>query len=246
MGQEHEIVAMVLAAQTDNAAADDLISKYMGFIKAETAKFTQRIPVEGRDDELSIAMMAFYEAVLGYERSRGSFLKLAAVSIRNRLIDYSRTEKRHAGVLSCDETTGDGDGEGTALIDRIADERDEIEETTGREATKSEIAEFAKQLADFGVSLSDVADNCPRQERTLSACYSVLGAAKMRPELLDELVRTRRLPMSELSKLSGVDRKTMDRHRKYLVAILLAYTNGYEIIRGHLSQVGRVREGAPA
>lgn len=33
--------------------------------------------------------------------------------------------------------------------------------------------------------------------------------------------------------------KTLERHRNYLVAILLAYTNGYEIIRGHLSRIHR-------
>ena len=36
---------------------------------------------------------------------------------------------------------------------------------------------------------------------------------------------------------SGVDKKTIERHRRYLVAILLAFTNGYEIIRGHLCQI---------
>ena len=36
---------------------------------------------------------------------------------------------------------------------------------------------------------------------------------------------------------SGVERKTLERHRKYMVALLLIYTNGYEIIRGHLKQV---------
>ena len=45
---------------------------------------------------------------------------------------------------------------------------------------------------------------------------------------------------------SGTDRKTMERHRKYLVAILLAFTNGYEIIRGHLCQVGPKRGGDEA
>ena len=32
-------------------------------------------------------------------------------------------------------------------------------------------------------------------------------------------------------------RQTLERHRKYMVALLLIYTNGYEIIRGHLKQV---------
>ena len=47
----------------------------------------------------------------------------------------------------------------------------------------------------------------------------------------------------ELAELSGVSRKTMERHRTYLVAILLAYTNGYEIIRGHLCQISPGKEG---
>ena len=50
-------------------------------------------------------------------------------------------------------------------------------------------------------------------------------------------MRTGRLPMQDLALGSGVDKKTIERHRKYLVAILLAFTNGYEIIRGHLCQL---------
>ena len=234
MSNEHQIVSQVEAAKTDRSAADELIARYMLFIKKETASFLGRPPMEGRDDELSIAMLAFYEAILAYDKSRGSFLHFAATGIRNRLIDYVRSEKRHSGVVSYDEPSA---GEGSApLIDAIADERDRIDEVTGSVAAKSEIQEFSRQLSDFGVSLSDVADNCPKQERTLDACYCVLGYAKANPALLKELVKTRRLPIAELER-SGVSRKTMDRHRKYLVAILLAYTNGYEIIRGHLSGI---------
>lgn len=234
MQSEHQIVSQVIAAQTDQRAADDFIKQYMGFIKSETAKFTGRVPVEGRDDELSIALLAFYEAILAYEKSRGSFLRFASVGIKNRLIDFSRTEKRHTGVISYDEPVA---GEDSApLIDTIPDRRDEIEEATAHASAKSEIGEFSAQLSSFGVSLSDVADNCPKQERTLNACYTVLDFAKKNPSLLSELVKTKKLPMAAL-EASGVERKTMERHRKYLVAILLAYTNGYEIIRGHLSQM---------
>ena len=58
---EHEIVRSVAAAQKDAQAADALVRQYLPFIKAETAKFLKRIPVEGQDDELGIAMFAFHE-----------------------------------------------------------------------------------------------------------------------------------------------------------------------------------------
>ena len=81
MNDEHKIIQQVYAAKEDIQAADDLICAYLPFIKAETAKFLKRPPMEGQDDELSIAMMAFHEAIGGYSRTRGSFLKYAAMLI---------------------------------------------------------------------------------------------------------------------------------------------------------------------
>ena len=180
VGTEHSIVGQVYAAKTDPEAADALIGQYMGFIRSETVKFVHAAPEDGHEDELSIAMLAFYEAVLGYEKSRGAFLPFAARAIRNRLIDHYRTERRHRDVLSLHAPGGGA--EDSALMDTLPDARDEIAETG-------------------------------------------------------------KLPMNELALGSGAERKTLERHRKYLVAILLAFTNGYEIIRGHLCQIGSERGG---
>ena len=89
----------------------------------------------------------------------------------------------------------------------------------------------------FGVKLSDVADNCPRQQQTLEACRKALRYAVHTDGLLDEFLQTRRLPISRLASGSGVEKKTLERHRKYMVALMLIYTNGYKIIRGHIKQV---------
>lgn len=233
MNSGHELVDQVYAAKTDADAADSLIRQYMGFIRAETAKYLHRAPVEGQDEELSIVLLAFYEAILAYEKTRGAFLSYASRGIRNRLIDYYRREKRHAKVISLYEPVQDDDSD-SMKIDHLEHPVNDIEREHHRSATREEIEEFEKQLSEFGISFSDVADNCPRQERTLQACRRVLTAARENPELLDELIRTKKLPMAALSEISKTDKKTMERHRKYLVAVLLAFTNGYEIIRGHL------------
>ena len=244
MRENREIVARVRAAQRDPRAADELVRSYLPFIKAETAKFMGRPPREGRDDELGIAMFAFHEAVMSYDRSRGAFLPLAGLSIKNRLIDFRRRERRHAEVGSLDErrpTAGDGDDR--PLVETLVAEKDEISERETRLASRAEIAEYASQLRDFGITLYDVARSCPRQQRTLDACGRALAHARSNPALLERLLATKKLPLADLVRGSGAERKTLERHRTYLVALLLAYTNGFEIIRGHLCKVMGTRGG---
>lgn len=234
MNEEHVLVSQVCAAKEDMAAADRLISSYLPFIKSETAKYLKRPVVEENDDELSIAMIAFHEAIRGYTKGRGAFLPFASMLIKSRLTDHVRREKRHRGHLSLDLPLGeDGDTLGTQL----SAPENEQETLVSRDATRAEIQELALQMSGFGVSFTDVAENCPKQKRTLRACRKVMEYAKGNPELLEEFLRTKRLPAAQLSRECHVEKKTLERHRKYLVALLLICTNGYEMIRGHLKCV---------
>ena len=106
-----------------------------------------------------------------------------------------------------------------------------------RDATRAEIEELSLQMSEFGVTLSDVTDHCPKQQRTLEACQKALWVVRENKTLMENFLRTKRLPIGPMAEGSGTERKTLERHRKYLVALLLVYTNGYEIIRGHLKQV---------
>lgn len=230
VGAKLDIVTLVYAAKTDPDTADELIGQYMGFIRAEAGKMS----FGDGEDELSIAMLAFYEAVLGYEKPRGAFLHYAARVIRSRLIDYHRSERRHRGHGSLNERAGE---DGAELLELLPDTRDDIEEMTVREAAQGEIEEYSRALSAFGITLSDIADNCPKQERTLSACRDALNYARRRPELLAAVEKSGKLPMAELASGADVERKTLERHRKYLVAMLIAFTNGFEIIRGHLCRL---------
>ena len=79
MNDAHKIVEQVHGGKEDVQAADRLIGAYLPFIKAETARFLKRPPIEGHDDELSIAMMAFHEAIGGKApRTRGSFPEICS------------------------------------------------------------------------------------------------------------------------------------------------------------------------
>lgn len=242
MASEHLIIQQVYAAKQNSQKADDLIRAYIPFIRAEATKFMTRLCTD-QDDEYSISMMAFYESIMGYERGRGTFLSYAALLIRSRLIDYSRREARHQGHLSLYEEKG-GDDDRT-LMDTIASGEDSFEISATREATRQEIEELGAVMSKFGVSFADVADNSPKQERTLQACAAAVRYARENPALLDELLKTGKLPMAQLVSGAQVERKTLERHRKYILAMLLIHTNGYEIIRGHLRHVLTGKEAQP-
>ena len=221
----HELISRVINAKNDSSAADALIADYMPFIRSETAKYLKRQP-EPEDDELSIAMFAFYEAVCSY----------AALQIRSRLIDYYRREKKNSGQISLQTAVGDDDSQ-TELMDTLADPHDEYAEQEVREATQEEIRELSAQMTDFGVSMTDIAENAPKQNRTLAICQKAVYYARKHPEILEEFLRTKRVPLARLAEGAEVERKPLERHRKYLVAVLLICTNGYEILRGHIMQV---------
>ncbi len=234
MDKAHSITEQVYRAKEDVQAADDLIRAYIPFIRSEATKFMGRLCTE-QDDEYSIAMIAFHEAILGYEKSRGAFLGYAAMLIRSRLIDHARKEARHQGHISLHEENSAEDDR--TLADQLADKHDAYEEAANLEATRQEIAELAAVMVQFGVSFTDIADNSPKQERTLDACAQAVRYAAANPQLLQELLRTKKLPLAQLAEGAKTQRKTLERHRKYILAMLLIQTNGYEIIRGHLQHV---------
>lgn len=242
MNREHEIITLVYEAKENNQKADQLVTKYLPFIKAETAKYIKRIPAEGHDDELSVAMFAFHEAALSYEKIKGAFLPYAGRVIRSRLIDYSRQMQRHMNQISLDESEDEDD---RSLIEKIDKGRDDIHEYAERSAAKEEILHFTEELAEYGLSLMDIAESCPKQKRTLEACHRALAYAKNNPEIFELLTKSKKLPISQLTGGAKVEKKTLERHRKYMIAILLAYTNGFEIIRGHLKQIAPMKGGQP-
>ncbi len=239
MKNEHQIIQAVYAAKENMGKADDLIRDYLPFIQSEAGKWMSGICTP-QDDEYSIAMIAFHEAIQGYERDRGAFLAYAALRIRSRIIDFQRKEARHRGHLSLHTPQGEDAHE---LVQDLADHRDHFEERASREATRQEIQELGAVLAQFGIGFSDVAQNCPKQDRTMEACAAAIRYAGEDRSLLEELLRTKKLPMGQLARGSGAERKTLERHRKYILAMLLIQTNGYEIIRGHLHRILRRKEG---
>lgn len=76
MDERHRIVKEIHKARKDIRFCDEFILKYKPFIISEVSSFMKRAVDEYSDDEFSIGMIAFYEAVRTYREDRGAFFHL--------------------------------------------------------------------------------------------------------------------------------------------------------------------------
>jgi RNA polymerase sigma factor len=60
--------------------------------------------------------------------------------------------------------------------------------------------------------------------------------ARSEPGIIEDFLRTRRIPLSAIAQATGESRKTLERHRRYLAVVLLIFSGGFETIQEHIIQ----------
>lgn len=208
------------ARNGDQAAREALLDLHRSFIFRQACRVAGRFLDWRNDDELSIALMAFEEAVTQYDPARGSFLSFARQVIRNRILDYYRRERRHA-VVPLDVELPDEDED-------LAYSSNEVEEAWERYAAEeeqasiaAEVAIFKEELGRFGITLSDLVRASPKHRDTKETLLRIARTLLSDPELCERFQRTRQLPLRELQARTGVSRRVLESGRRYIVAVAI-------------------------
>ena len=102
--QEQRILnELILRAQgSDEEAFEELLGRYTPLIESLTSQFAAPISfMQDREDLRQEAILGFYKALTRFDASRQEvqFGLYAKECIRNRLISYARTMKKHEKVL---------------------------------------------------------------------------------------------------------------------------------------------------
>ena len=216
----------VLGAPADEEELERLVRENEHFI-LRTASTVSRRYVTKEDDEWSIALQAFAQAVRDYDSEKGSLQGFAEVVIRRRLTDHFRRNRARSAELSVDPTIFDADPsdeeEGLELRLAVAKKTARTEEYSLREEIEAANQEFSR----FGFSFFDLASCAPTAGRTRESCATAVNTRLDTPLLRENLLRTGLLPMKALEERSGVSRKLLDRHRKYIIAAAIILAGDY-------------------
>ena len=206
---------LAAAQDGDHAAREEILEANRLFIYKVACRFCRKQLEWGRDDELSVALIAFNEAIDKYLGERKvPFPVFARMVIKHRLIDYFRKGKKTTEISFEDDSW--------PIEEKRLAQETLTEETIVRERS-DEIKDYEELLKKYGLDLKELARSTPKHKPT---CRQFIGVASRLAEdakMFSYFVETSKLPLKELELASGIPRKTLERHRKYIAAISLIF-----------------------
>lgn len=223
------------ARKGDKQAREDLISTYTPLVLRVGSQVSGRYLTVGRDEEISVGLLALNEAIDRFDPSRGaSFISFAELVIKRRLVDHYRRQRGQSEIPMSELATEDDEGNLMLTV-----EHQQAMEAHARlseaEERRHEIARYTKRLADFGIKFSDLVEVSPRhvdaRERALAAARIVAA----QPLLAEHLVTKRELPLKQLEQQVGVSRKTLERQRKFIIAVVLIMLEDFYYLRSYIA-----------
>ena len=223
---------MVLAAKTDEAIREKLIQTSSQTILRTASSAAKRYVTES-DDEWSVALYAFSKAIDVYSPEKGEFLPFAQMLIHRSLIDYYRSESKHQAETPVAPEVMEGNGEEEEDTEAyLAVVRQSMQEED--HSLQDEIMEANELFSVFGVSFYDLTACSPKQEKTRRECILAVRYMMNPKERAEDFKRTARLPIREIKKATGVSAKTLDRYRKYLVAVIILLSGDFPHLAEYL------------
>lgn len=234
--QAEEIDQTIVSIQMgDQDIENEFINKYIPFIRKVTAGVCKRYINPSRDDEFSIGMIAFSEAIHQYSSDKGSsFLSFANLVIRRRVIDYIRMEQRRRTSLSFDYK--DEDKENMENFAEVAASFQTYRTNLEKEYRQEEISHFQDRLQTFGIKLFEVADQCPKHHDARINMIEISKIIIEHDDILTTLLVKKRLPVKQLMEYMSMSRKTIERNRKYIIAMVIVLSEDYYYLKDYLKE----------
>ena len=228
---------LALRAAQDERAREELIRRQEKNILRIASSAKHRF-VSKSDDEWSIALCAFSRAIDTYTPGKGGFSAYAEMLIQRSLIDAHRAQTKYALEIAVSPEEFDGETENEApgaVLYAVVESSVRAADTRLRE----EILAANAALRAYGFRFYDLTSCSPKQDKTRIACDRAVQALLDSPQDLQQLARTRQLPMRRLIGEAGIPEKILEKYRRYIIAAVVIQTGDYPMLAGYLRGTGR-------
>lgn len=224
--------ALALRAKTDEQAREELILRQeknlLRIVSLSKRGFATR-----SDDEWAIALCAFSRAIDTYVPERGAFIPYAETLVKHSLIDEQRAKVRRERETPVSPELFDGwveDDEQNPVLAAVMEKSVRAADTTLRD----EILAANIKLKRFGFGFYELTDCSPARQGTREVCFQAAKALLDSPDALEQLMRTRQLPVKWLEESCTIPRKMLERYRKYIIAVAVICAGEFPALGGYI------------
>ena len=227
----------IMKAQSgDSVVREQLLAQYKPFVAKTAAKVCGRFIDPLNDDEFSIAFGAFNEAIDRYDpQKQSSFLTFAETMIRNKLVDYFRQQQKFDAQIAF-SSLANADEDFVDVQERVSrsSSLNQFAQEQLQEARKLEIAELQQTLRPYGIQFADLVKLSPKHDDSRRMLGSLAQRMVEDDSIRNAILTTNKLPLLEVSNRLAASRKTLERHRKYLIALTVILAGSFPNLRSFL------------
>jgi RNA polymerase sigma factor len=214
--------------QGNEKLRNDLIVENIDYIKGIVCNITKKFGDIESTDEYSIGLQGFNEAIDCYDSNKNdNFYNFSSLIIKRRLINFYKSNSRQNNIVPFSSLEK---GERTYLESVKENVMDE------EEIFKIEIKEYREKLSEFKITLSDLIEHSPKRKDSRKLCMEMARFVAYNSLFFSNLERKKTLPYKELIKHFGINKKTVERNRKFIIASALIYGNGFQMLRDFLKE----------
>ena len=230
--ENNELDNRAIAAAEDPREFESLLTDFRPFLWSR-ASHRAGSSYDNRDEMMSAAMQAFYEAVKTYNKNKGHFYKFMSTVVHMRLIDcYRKLTSYQVETVPLDEDYGD---EGAFSHQVIAASLKIYEKNTQQRSLVEEIESFKQEIAEWGFSMDVLVENSPKQVKTRDVYKRIAKRAAADSDTLNTIFSKRYYPVKRISKLTKVPQKTVERARTFIVAALIIHRGDYNYLKNYVA-----------
>lgn len=219
----------------DNLLRNKFIDDFKPFILKCVSQLVGKKNDLTQSDEYSIALIAFNEAIESYDLDKKTkFVSFSKQVIKRRLIDYLRSTKKNNMTLPFSYfNNNENSFEEEYLYDAGSDYCSYYD-------AKEEIKNLELRMHEYKLSIEDLIDSSPKHRDTRILCLNVAKIIVDNELLYKRFVEKKTLPYNELRKHVSLCRRTLEKNRKFIIAMVLVMKSDLDVLKKYISDtIGR-------
>jgi len=221
----------------DNLLRNKFIDDFKPFILKCVSQLVGKKNDLTQSDEYSIALIAFNEAIESYDLDKKTkFVSFSKQVIKRRLIDYLRSTKKNNVAVpfsyfnDCNSSFNDsstGNFEEKFLYDRNSDYSIDFE-------AREEIKNLELKICEYKMTIEDLIECSPKHRDTIILCLNVANIIIEDESLYQMFNKRKTLPYKELTERFNLCRRTLEKNRKFITAMVLILKSDLEVLKKYI------------